>query len=349
MKTKQIFKLIIFTLFLGGNSAVVFSQVTKEKTYKYDYVVDKAKSLEFNNQFGKMHIETWNSDKVQVDIIVSVSQRNESRADEMLDAISISASDSRSAVSIKTNINGKTNNKSGESFSIDYRIKMPKSNPLKAQHSFGDLYIADLDGNATIDISYGSIKAANLNGNNQIKVSFSNGEITRSSEGSMVIKYSNINIGSVGNHKLDQQFSDVEIDNATSLTIDAKYGSLNIGEIATIRGSAGFAGFKINKLTKLADLETTYGNGLDIRQLSPLFESVTLKGKFSGFSIAFSDDANANFDVSTEFCDLKARIDRITYQTRIKDMNKSQYQGKIGNGGGLIKINSSYGDVKFTN
>lgn len=324
-----------------------FGQQEKTKRIAKSYTIKETVDLRFNNRFGKLHIDTHEGDQLEVEVLISVDLRSTSRTQELFDRIRIEVSESASVISYETVLAGNINTKNGENFSIDYRIKMPRNNPLEAKVSFGDMYLGDLTNTAAVEVSYGSLKANRLTGDVDLKLSFSKGEVDAISKGTVTVKYGGLEADEIGVVRLDQQFSDIEIIKTGELDLKSKYGSIKLREAGSVRGSSGFTDITIGDLYKRIDLVTSYGNGVEIRNLSKSFESVDLRGKFGGYTIYLAEDTRASIEVETSFADFKYSGLPIEMSTMIKEMNSARYRGTLNGGGNLIRIDSSYGDVRL--
>ncbi|MEQ8713514.1 MAG: hypothetical protein RIC80_10885 [Cyclobacteriaceae bacterium] len=335
---------VLMLLFFAGPG---YAQGDKTERIAKSYTISSDVHLNFDNKFGKLHIDTHDGDVLEVEVLIKVDLRNESRSQELLDRIEIDVDESSSEISYETDLPGKINNKNGESFSIDYTIKMPRNNPLTAKISFGDMYLDDLTNTAEIEVAYGSLKAKNLTGEISLKLSFSKGEVGELGDGDVVVKYGGLEAEKMGSGELNQQFSDVEIGVAGNLDVESKYGSVKLQDVVSVDGSSNFTDFTIGHLHKSIDLVTSYGNGVEIRKLSRDFESVELRGKFSGYTIYLEADTKANIEVETSFSDFKYTGLPIEMNTMIKEMSSARYKGTLNGGGNLIRLDSSYGDIRL--
>jgi hypothetical protein len=329
-------------------SFCAFSQSDLSKVYDYQYTVaNSSQVLSLDNRFGTMHIETTDGNQVIVTVTVTVVQRNEKRAEDVMSSISIKATESASLISVQSKVGSNINNKSGESFNIKFDVKMPKTMILEAKQSFGDLFVQDLIGKVDISVKYGNLKAESMTGTTNLEVEFGNGDVEYIKGGAVVVKYSKFNLQKGGKIDLTQGFSDITIGKVDDLTIESKYGSVEIESVSSIKGNSNFSGFRIGKLQKNITLVATYGGGVKIKNVAKDIAQMKLTGKFTSFEIDFEPGINANLDVTTEFCNFRYNETNTAFTSRIKDSNRGQYIGKIGKGGGLITIDSSYGDIRL--
>lgn len=339
----SILAVLILLIFTGQG----FGQDEKTRKISKSYTIDNDVRLSFDNRFGKLHIDTHEGDVLEVEVLIKVNLRNDSRTQQLFDRIDIDVDESTSEISYETDLSGNINTKNGEDFSIDYNIKMPKNNPLSAKVSFGDMYLDDLTGSTEIEVAYGSLKAKRLMGETDLKLSFSSGEVDEIGNGVVEIKYGGLEADKMGNGELDQQFSDVKIGSAGIIDLESKYGTVKLEDVVSVDGRSNFTDFTIGQLQKSIDLVTSYGNGVEIRNLSRDFESINLRGKFGGYTIYLESDTKATIEVETSFADFKYSGLPIDMSTMIKEMNSAEYKGTLNGGGNLIKLDSSYGDIRL--
>lgn len=340
------YKFLIVTLFIQSFYVSAQSELIKDYNYKYT-VANTNQVLNLDNRFGSMHIETTEGNQVIIKVTVTVIQRNEKRAREVLSSILVKATESSSLISVQSKVPNNVNNKSGESFTISYNVKVPKTMILDAEQSFGDMFVQDLTSKADISVKYGNLKAENLTGSSNVNVEFGNGDIANIRDGKVVAKYSKLDLQKGGTIDLDQQFSDVTIGTLDKLLLESKYGSIDIGTVGSLDGYSNFSGFEIAKLLKSITLSATYGGGVIIKSVAKDFRQMNLTGKFTKFDISLDTPIDANLNIDTEFCNFRYNESNTSFTSRIKDSNKGLYIGRIGKGGSLISIDSSYGDIKL--
>ena len=342
MKTR-LFSIIIILLC----SQLGIAQVLKTKELSKTYAVNPGDELYVKNSFGMIRIDTWEENKLEVNVQIKAEKRNERDAQELLDRISIEVTESGNRKAFVTDINGSIKNKNGETFRIEYQIKMPRTHNLEAEQSFGELYVDDVEGDSRLTVKYGSMVAGKLDGNVDLEVSFSNAEIESMKQGNAEIKYGSLDIEFSENMELEQQFSDVSLGKIGSLRLESKYGNVEIEEASIIDGETNFSNFNLERLNKRIDLRGTYGDGIEIESLSRDFEEVRLKGKYGGFEIGFEEGLRASIEVEVEFADLKHSGLPINFSKMQKSMHSASYTGTLNGGGNRINIESEYGDVRL--
>lgn len=329
-------------------SLSVAQSAEKEKRISKSYKVNDNR-LEFSvrNKFGRIQIATWDKPQIDVEVVIKVNNRSESRADKMLEQINVTIMESSQAISFETRIEGSLNNRNNEEFEINYNVKMPSNLPLKVKNSFGDTYIANYDGPAALDIAYGNIKGEEFRGDLDLDLAFGDGDIRSARKSDLTVKYSKLEMGKVANAVINQQFSDLEIGELQDVSLDSKYGNIEFGRLNNITGKVSYSGFELDYLAKSMDLVTSYSGDFTVRRVSKGFQRINLDGKFGSFDISLENGANASVEATLKYCDMSYSGVPFDFSYVVKDHNSKEYRGKLGTGqGGSIRITSDYGDVR---
>lgn len=318
----------------------------REKQINRSFEVGSNTELKVENKFGRIHINTWEQNKIEVEVVVKADMRSISKAQEFIDRVEIEISESPSLISLETDYGSKMSSQKGESFSVDYTINMPSSNPLRVSNKFGDIYVGDLSGDVDIDLKHGNLKGDRLTGEYYIEMGFSSGSVLELGNGEVNSKYSKLSIEKTQDMDLDQQFSEIEVDELQDLDLRSKYGEVELGTVKSVKGDVAFTDFEIEELTESADLDMEYVGGFRISRVHQGFKEIRLDAKFTSMDLRLVEGVNGKFEGVFRFSDLDARTDALDLNYVVKDMNRNEYKGKIGSGGSaLIWVNTSYGDL----
>lgn len=349
MKVLVIWKYrLLLILVLLTSVAFAGSLSEKKKTIDKSYVVGGETILQISNQFGDIHLEQWDKQELKIRVEIIVNGKNDDRAESLLQRISVDISEG-STMSFDTEISGNMSTKNDESFEVNYWVKFPSSNKIDLENKFGDIYVDDWRGSAQIELSYGSLKTQNFAADLDLELSFGKGSLGALSVAEIDLKYSDLDIESVGNLEMDQQFSKVSINQVDQLELESKYGEVNLGEVNRINCDAQFTGFSIEKLNNKLYLEASYVNDFDIDELNRNFSKVEIYGKFSSYSIRLQEATNAEFEGEFSYADFSTSNESVDLYYKVKDSNKKEYKAKIGKGdsGKRIVVKSSYGNFKI--
>jgi len=298
----------------------------KTKTIQKVYIISRNIPLGISNQFGKVEVNTWDKKEIRVDISIRAIENSLSKAENMINSITIEEEKSANNIRLTTHINrdksnwwDKVMNSGKRGIQVNYVIFMPKSNPINIENKFGSTVLPDLDGNVALNLSYGKLIAGRLNGNNTT---------IRSSYGSA-------EIAAVQNAVLDCKYGKVDLGQAKTVALDLSYsGSSSIGELSN-SGSVNMkysGGFNV-------------GLGKDITQFR-------MSAAYSSSTVRIDPAAHFGFDVSVSYggfdCDnCTITQEDPTPESRGPKLHRS-YQGYFKQpSANRVTIDSSYGSVTF--
>lgn len=363
------FSLISAMLFLSaftGHASDPKHEVTK--TISKSFKISKTGNLTVENKYGNVKVETWDRDEVSFQIEIKVAAASKSKAEEAIDRISITFSNTSSEVSAVTEIDEANNsgfwswiNNSNQSFKIHYYIKCPKSLSLDMSNKYGNITLPDWNGNAVINLKYGNINAQNMTSKTKLFLSYGGFDLKNISDLYSVIKYSDGTIGMCQNADLQLSYSDITITSVQSLKSENKYSKINIDEITSsgslsgnynnykIRESASlimngsYSDLNIQNLLSSLETNQAYG-GVTIGNVSSGVKSIKFEGKYTGLTISNMRNFTLKYSGKYSTPTLPAGFD---YRIKDKDGNSFNCEGSEGNGKTNVQIITSYGGVKI--
>ena len=336
-------------LFLGlFIPALTFAQ-EKQRRINRTFQTNSNTEIQVKNQFGRIHINTWDKNEVQLEVVIRAEMRNEAKSQEFIDRVEIEISESSSILAFETDFGGKMNNRKGESFSIDYTISMPGANSLNLANKFGDIYVGNLSGDLEVELKYGKMKADKLTGRSDIELGFGGANIDELGDSEIEAKYSNVRVNKVLDLDLEQHYSDVEIESVQDVRLRSKYGEVELGSIRSIKGDAGFTDFEIDEVSESVDLDMEYVGDFNISRVQKGFKEIRLDAKYTTMDVRVDGGVNGKFEAVFRYSDLSQRGEEMDLNYVVKDYNRKEYRGKIGSGGpALIWVDSSYGDLRMS-
>jgi len=345
-------KNLIIIVFVIALPSVLLAQNEVSKKIEKSYDVSGSGSFSVNGKYGDIHIDTWDSKKVEVKVVIEVTKRSEKQAQEMLDKITIGIDDgNKEALSFRTNIDGSINNKSGDKLKIEYWIKAPKSLAYSIKNSYGNFYIADNTGNNNFKVAYGNIKAGECNGSTTLKVSYGNGEVKGMQNGSMQISYSNISFENLGKIEMVNNYSNIDVEKAKEVNIENRYGNFKVKSMGTLNGSSKYGNVIIGKLYKEIDFTIVHSGGIKVGWVSKDFENINIDAKYGSIGLKFEEGFGASIDADMTYCYLKMGDIPFDYSQMREKAQHSYYKGVIGDksksGNRIVSIKSSYGNAKL--
>lgn len=348
----------IFYLLLVNSFAInTYAAQTIEKSKKINrtYQVKTDETLNITNEFGKVHVNTWDKKEIMVDITILAICKTNEKADYMIDRVKFSENRAGGTIYLNTSLQNKILNLSAkESIRINYTIYMPADNSLSLQNKFGDVYLADFSGPLNLNLSYGQFKAAKIKNAAQgakIKVAFGGADINSIDQGIIDVSYSKLSIDEANQIEVSNMFGKTEIGSVRNLEINQKYGNLELTSVNQIRGRVEFANVDIDKVGKSVELILKYCGKSDFGTLSNSVDLIKIDADFSSIYCSFDDDASFTFNIDQKYGDFNRMTPKITELKKEAQVGRTQpalYRGKIGKGGAAaIILDVSYGDVYF--
>ncbi|TPE44773.1 hypothetical protein [Pontibacter mangrovi] len=287
----------------------------KRKTINKSFKVSAKDALRIENQWGKVHVNTWDKKEIQVTIEVIARASSDAKAQEMLNRVKIQESREGSTYTFRTQKESMRMN-GNKSLEVNYTINMPAENAIAVKNRFGDVYLASMKGKADIDLQYGSLKCDRLaNTANTLKITYGAG-----------------NCGYIGGGN-----------------ISVAYTEMKVGGAGGLQGSSKFSDFSLGGLEDAMEMDVQYGS-FRVDNISKSVQKISLDGGFTPLYLNFADNTNFNFDVNVSFGNFNVDKSLVTITSLERDHTSAEYKGKFGNASSkaVVSINSKYGDVKFT-
>jgi hypothetical protein len=245
--------LVCIALLLTTNAFAKEDGNEKTKSYTKTYDISGTDKIDIENSFGKTKLITWGENKIQVDVDIKTSANTDELAQKLMDAINIEDGKSSSGVYFRTHIENNNGNNKGKhtEMEINYTVHLPAGNPLDLKTSFGDTFIPDYNGPASIEEKFGNLNTGNLYNVKDLNVQFGSAKIESIANCKFTVGYSTFAV---------KKFSG---------DIDAKFdfcdgGELNLdNSIKSLKIYNNYSSIKINASKDLSadfDIETHFGD-----------------------------------------------------------------------------------------
>ncbi len=349
-------KALLAALFLVS-LPVAGQEVTKE--FHQEYKAGENTTLDVNNRYGKVIVETTNGNDVVINVKVTVELPNRQRAEKLLSYIDVQFSQDGDQIKARTSIDDKFTftgwGGGSRRFSIDYKISMPERINFTLVNRYGNTDLEAITGLVKLDLKYGNLKAGDLSrGNvkplNYINLSYGNATIESAGWLDVVLRYSgDFSIGSAQALSIDSKYSKISIDEVSSVVGETKYDKLDIERINNLSLDAGYTDANVGELRKRLKFDGGYGS-LSIDRIASGFESIESNTKYIGVKLGIDGDASYRLDAKLSYGDLKFDEDKFRHQRQIVENNSREMSGVVGeesSPSSRVNITASYGSVRL--
>ncbi len=297
--------------------------------------------LSINSSFGKLTFVRATGAVIDVKATAIANVGSKALADKILDAISISMKQKGDRVILKTDIGNMPDKKGETSFEVNYEIALPSYVNLVIEHSFGDIALDEVAGNADIDLDYGAMYAKKLNGSEiRLQLDFSKATVEMLSPARVDISYSSFELGK-GNGLLvlHSEFSNCEIESAERAEVSSSYDEVNIENLQKLEYNGSFSTLKIGTVDLELKAEASYG-GVTVEKLGKDFQLLDASISFGGFKVRNSNEINfKQIDVSTEMGGF-SYPKRFSINQKEVEITSARYRG--GNSNGTAQLLKAY-------
>ncbi|WP_191859773.1 hypothetical protein [Hanstruepera ponticola] len=355
--SKTLFLLLLIpTVILASTNPNSVAKHKKEKTIKKSFNVNANAELKIDNSYGNLDIVTWNENRIEVEVTITVEGSNEDKVLKKLDEITVDFESSSNMVSAKTIFNKNKskswwnwNSGNNSSMSVNYVIKMPMTNSVDLDNDYGSIHLDKLEGRAKISCDYGKITTKELMGTNNVL----NFDYTQNcyfefiNGGTIDADYSGFTVAKAKNITLSADYTKSVFEIAEDITYDCDYGSLKADKANSVTGNGDYLTVVLGDIYKNVTIDADYGS-IKIKRMTANAGNITINSDYVGINIGYDSGYNFNFDINLDYASLRD-ADGFEFNKRREESSGKYYSGYHGsqNSGNLVKINSDYGSVTF--
>ena len=348
-------------LLLSAAFLLTFSLTAQEVTKEFhkEFKAGTATTLEINNRYGDVVIQSWSKDQVVIDIKVLVDLADKSKAEKLLSYIDVQFSENGNQITAKTVFDEKFNysgwGSGSKRFSIDYTVKMPVGANLDLTNKYGNSDIDELHGLVNLDIKYGDLSADKFTRGNEkpintLNLAYGKASIDEAGWMDLNIRYSNsMTITRSQALLTDTRYSKIKIGETSSLVGDSKYDNYTIEKINNFVLQGGYTSVNVGELTKKLNFQGSYGS-LTVNEIPAAFESLEVKVQYMGVRLGINESASYVLDASSSYGGIKFREENFKHEKHIVENNHTTLTGIVGKEAdpkAKVKVSASYGQVKL--
>ncbi|OAV43463.1 DUF4097 family beta strand repeat-containing protein [Lewinella sp. 4G2] len=351
-----------------------------EKTFSESYDVNGQGSVRLENRYGEINVETWNENKVQIDVQVRVTASSQEKADAIFNRITINFSGGGNRATATTEIGQRQKDGSlwdmifGNSISINwgdnsndfkvyYNVKMPASASLETIAKYCDVRLPNLSGNNTTEVGYGDLVAGKLSGSNNVKISYgsiradelgktsslrlrySEADIHQADVLTYDGRYSELELGTLNRINVDAGYEEIEIKKVTEATLRGNYNDVEIMEVDELDVDGSYSDYSIGTIFRRLRADSNYGD-IDVEKIGRDFEKIDVTTRYADVRLVMPTGRGYDVDVSARYGDVS--VSGNGQLNRNKEGSSESIKGKIsGTGTGRVFISTAYGDISL--
>ena len=324
---------MILTASLGLGAQTVKKDLHKE------FSTTSSSELKIDNQFGNITVNEWDQNKVVIDVNIEVTAGDESKAQKLLDKITVDFKEDGNKLAAKTKMGDDGNMNFGkkgdkQSFHINYTVKCPKDLKLSLENQFGDLIIGSLTGSFRADHQFGSLNAVSLTG----------------PETNIDMQFGKVNIGTLKDAKIDIQHCELlKIQECGKLDLDAQFTNIEIGSAKSLKAEVNNAQVTVDDLAETLNLDMNMGN-VKIGNVSAAFQSIKVEQNMGDLTLGIDPKAGYTLTAEVNMGSIKVPEGMKLApekESKMPGVSPKKVNGTFGDGSSTIKINSNMGSVRI--
>ncbi len=298
---------------------IVLGQFTETRQINKRFKVTPETRIELTNKYGKVELNTWEKDSVVIDIDIKVEDKKLSKMEKSIDQIDFDITNSQNFIIVRTVVGGNMSSlekefqkfkesvlQTGGNMEINYKVWLPKTNELKLENKFGDVYIGDYEGDIDIDLSNGNLKSHDFAGKTNITLNFADATINQIKTGTLNCQYGEVYLKQADKLSITSKSSEFEINDIKELNSDSHRDKFRIRKADMIDAKGSFSNFRISELTDRAILRVEYGD-IELEKVVPDFSSIYIESNSTDIDLYFKETSNFQFEITktkseTSFC-----------------------------------------------
>lgn len=328
---------------------------TKEKTIRKEFDVNADALLKITNSYGNLVLNSWNEDRIVIEVHIQTNGNNEDKVQRKLDEITVEFDSGPDMVSARTRFGndkswGWWGNNNNVNMQVNYTINMPVKNSVHLSNDYGNISLDRVDGHAKISCDYGRLDLGELRGrNNELNFDYtSNSRITYVNSGKISADYSGFTIERAGDLNISADYTNSVVQKMENLVYSSDYGNLEVGESGSVQGNGDYINVKLGLVHGDVDITADYGS-VRIDRMAEDGGNVNIRTDYTGIKVGYDSGYHFEFEISTEYAGVSGKEDFEVSISRERN-NSRYYKGYYGSSGSgrTVSITSEYGSISFS-
>ncbi|HBG87315.1 MAG TPA: hypothetical protein DEG09_03535 [Marinilabiliaceae bacterium] len=277
---------VIIGLALMISARVNAQQINETLSTSYLYPATRTVSVQINNKYGHVKVNTWAKDSVKVEITQTYTHTSIENINKLKSSINILRYNASGTIRFETsfeqsggrffrNVREATNMFGSESNTrIDYSITLPARSNINIINKYGDVILPTLSGRVTVDLSNGNFQAQRLSGHSELNLAFGNALINELNNGVLGLNFVELSLNRANSLTVNGSSSKIDIKSITDLVLDSRRDRVIIEKAGKIAGTTYFTSANFGELANRCELDMTYGELSGLKLLDSTTECI---------------------------------------------------------------------------
>lgn len=261
--------------------------------------------LDLTNKYGTVKVVPWKKDSVHIEIDMFIKSSSTSKLEKLKRSVDFEFTDTRYYITARTDFGGRRGNffsdlkeiiPSKNQVQIDYAVHVPPSMNITISNKYGDIYIDDMSGSVSVNLSNGDIKANSLKGEANISLNFGNGIINELNNAKLNIAYADIEIQKAAQLYIESKSSKIRILEAGILKTASRRDKYTVSRVKNLSGESWFSDIWLYRLNEEINYFPKYG-ALKVDTISNGFSMININTENADLRMVFSRQASFMLEV----------------------------------------------------
>lgn len=335
----------IFVIALSFLITASFSQNKFQKKFDKTFSVNEQSLFKLSNKYGKVHVETNNSNKVEINVVIEIDAKSKDKAEDIFKNIKIDFDETGNIISATTTIDGSIKNTK-----INYFVNMPETLQMELSNKYGYIFIDKLKSQSTIMCKYGELLinellTSNLEKKAIIDLKYSEGTIEKCDYLDVYVKYSELEIRKSRAVNIVSGYSNIKFDKAYVIKAESKYDpDYTINEVTKFVVDGKYSAYEIKTLHSLLKASIKYSN-IEVENAKNGFESIFVISKYGNTEIQTEEGSSYKLNAKAEYGSISSKGKTVSTDHGNTKISSSVI-GKNKQPVSKITISAKYGNIE---
>jgi hypothetical protein len=265
--------------------------------------------LDLTNKYGTVHIIPWKKDSVRIAIDLFIKSSSTAKLEKLKRNVDFEFTDTKYYIIAYTRFGsrggtffsdlmdlGSTIIPSKNEVKIDYTVHIPSHLNINITNKYGDIYIDDMKGSVSVNLSNGDIKANSLTGESNISLNFGNGIINELGNSRLTIAYADVEIQKAGQLNIDSKSSKIRIRQVRILRINSKRDKYSVSSIDNLFGESWFSDIWLSRMNEEINFNPKYG-ALKVDSIPDDFSFINISTEYTDMNFVFNTTASFELEL----------------------------------------------------